>query len=245
MCSLQFGRCAQTRTGARTRARARTHTHKKMRCALCWRGTQDRRFRGRHWLCGVHRKERCAALVEPHACVVTEYTLLRGLVFDFPHACERDEALARSNYVDDIWHAREKPRAVLRAHRMLGRVAVDARPLTASETLELVTEFVAFVLRHATVLTRTPREHAKLLSLCAAKVAAWYPALVSSLSASELPRAERIVRIVRRDAGSALFLVKADVVVALSNVPREIAECIYVAYVGLIATRPVHSIRLC
>lgn len=217
-----------------------------MRCAACWRNTHDRRFRGPHWLCGVHRKERCAALLKGRACV-TEYTLLRGLVFDFPRNCERDEALARSNYVAEIWHAREKPRAVLRAHRMTGRVAVTASPTTPSETLELVTEFIAFVLRHAEALTNSPRERTKLLSLCEAKVSAWYPALIGPISIrdfGELPRAERIVRVIRRETGTALFLVKADVVAALSNVPRDIAECIYVAYVALIA-KPAQSLRLC
>ena len=53
----------------------------------------------------------------------------------------------------------------------------------------------------------------------------------------ELMRSERIVRLIRRETGSELFLVKADVVAALSNVPLDIAERIYVAYIELIAPK--------
>jgi hypothetical protein len=214
-----------------------------MKCAKCQREVQDRRFRGEHWLCGMHRKQQCAALLREKTRV-TEYTLLRGLVFDFPASCERDEALARANYVSETWHCREKPRAVLRAHRMLGRVAVTATT-TASETLDLVTEFIAFILRHAADVTHTPKQHEKLLELCATKVFEWYPVLIRPAPIRELMRAERIVRIVRRETGSVLFLVKSDLVAALSNLPLDIAERIYVAYIGLIATIPKQAIRLC
>lgn len=207
-----------------------------MKCAKCPRDVRDKKFRGEHWLCGVHRMRLCAALVRGHACV-TEYTLLRGLVFDFPLSCERREAVARANYASDTWSARSKPfDAVLRAHRMLGRVTVTA-PITTSETLELMTEFIAFVLRHARTIAMYPRAHERLLRRCTSSVTEWYPDLLrpASTTMGELMRSERIVRLVRRETGSAPFLVKADVVAALSNVPLDVAERIYVAYIALIA----------
>lgn len=209
-----------------------------MKCARCSRDIRDKKFRGDHWLCGVHRMQRCAALVRAQACV-TEYKLLRGLVFDFPLSCERNEAAARANYASETWNSRERPfdgKAVLRAHRMLGRVTVTATT-TTSETLELMTEFIAFVLRHAWTIAQTPRSHERLLRRCAFSVSEWYPVLIRPASMGELMRSERIVRLIRRETGSELFLVKADVVAALSNVPLDIAERIYVAYIELIAPK--------
>ena len=208
-----------------------------MRCARCWRDTQDRRFRGTHWLCGVHRRAQCATLVcgRPE---VTEYALLRGLVFDFPESCEREEAITRAGYVAEVWRSKEKPRAVLRAHRMLGRVGV-AHAATPLETLELVTEFIAFIVRNAAAIAVSALAHRMLLRTCETKVSEWYPSLVRPTSMRELARAERVVSIIRRETGRVLFFVRADIVLAL-NVPLDIAEHIYVAYVRLIATNATH-----
>ena len=203
-------------------------------CAVCGRATQDRRFRGTHWLCGRHRRallaKRLRTGVVPPACV-TEYDLLRLAVFAFPETCAREEALARVQYVAETWHERDKPRAVLRAHRM-GRVSVGA-PASPLELLELVTEMTAFLIRHARVIACDERGTRAILAVCASKVAEWYPALVRP--SPELARAERIVSIIRRETGTSLFLVKADVVLALRNVPSAVAERIYVAYVALIS----------
>ena len=199
-------------------------------CAVCGRATQDRRFRGTHWLCGRHRRALLAKRLRSVAAPVTEYDLLRLAVFAFPETCSRDEALVRVQYVAETWHERDKPRAVLRAHRMRTRVGARASPL---ELLELVTELTAFLVRHARVIACDERGTRALLAVCASRVAEWYPALVRP--SPELARAERIVSLIRRETGTSLFLVKADVVLALTNVPSDVAERIYVAYVGLIS----------
>lgn len=208
-----------------------------MRCARCWRDTHDRRFRGTHWLCGVHRRAECAALVSGRR-EVTEYTLLRGLVFEFPATCARDEALTRANYVAEVWRAKEKPKSVLRAHRMLGRVGVT-QPPTPLEILELVTEFISFIVRNAAAIAASALAHRMLLRTCETKVSEWYPALIRPTSIRELTRAERVVSMIRRETGRVLFFVRADIVLAL-NVPLDVAERIYVAYVALIATNATH-----
>lgn len=212
-----------------------------MKCALCWRDTQDRRFRGPHWLCGVHRRAQCLALLRGTS-EVTEYALLRGLVFDFPISCERDEAITRASYVAEVWRSKEIPRAVLRAHRMIGRVkVVDAT--TPIETLDLVTEFISFIVRNAAEIAQSELGHKILLRTCTTKVSEWYPALIRPTDIQELMRAERVLRLIRNETGASPFLVKADFVVSL-NVPVDIAERIYVAYVGLIATSQPH-VRMC
>lgn len=203
-------------------------------CAVCGRATQDRRFRGTHWLCGRHRRALLAKQLRSVSPPVTEYDLLRLAVFAFPETCSRDEALVRVQYAAETWHERDKPRAVLRAHRLAGQVSVGARA-SPLEILELVTELTAFLIRHARVIACDERGTRALLAVCASKVAAWYPALVRPSPPPELSRAERIVSIIRRETGTSLFLVKADVVLALRNVPSEVAERIYVAYVELIS----------
>ena len=212
-----------------------------MKCARCWRDTQDRKFRGSHWMCGVHRRAHCLALLHGTS-EVTEYALLRGLVFDFPVSCERDEAITRANYAAEVWRSLEKPRAVLRAHRMLGRVKVVAAT-TRIETLDLVTEFISFVVRNAAQIAQSDFGHRILLRTCAEKVCEWYPALIRPTGVRELMRAERVLRLIRHVTGASPFLVKADFVVSL-NVPVDIAERIYVAYIGLIATSAPH-VRMC
>ena len=199
-------------------------------CAACGRATQDRRFRGTHWLCGRHRRALLAKRLRGVAAPVTEYDLLRLAVFAFPETCSRDEALVRVQYVAETWHERDKPRAVWRAHRMRASVGAPASPL---ELLELVTELTAFLIRHARVIACDERGTRAILAVCASKVAEWYPALVRP--SPELARAERIVSLIRRETGTSLFLVKADVVLALTNVPSDVAERIYVAYVELIS----------
>jgi hypothetical protein len=206
-------------------------------CAECGRATQDRRFRGTHWLCVRHRRALLAKRLRigglAPACV-TEYDLLRRAVFAFPEACARDEALARIQYVSETWHERDKPRAVLRAHRM-GRMSVGA-PASPLELLELVTELTAFLIRHARVIAGDELATRALLAVCAGRVAQWYPALVRPAPPLELTRAERIVSLIRRETGRSLFLVKADVVLALQNIPFDVAERIHVAYVQLISS---------
>lgn len=199
-------------------------------CAVCGRATQDRRFRGTHWLCGRHRRALLAKRLRSVAPPVTEYDLLRLAAFAFPETCSRDEALVRVQYVAETWHERDKPRAVLSAHRMRTSVGAPASPL---ELLELVTELTAFLIRHARVIACDERGARALLAVCASRVAEWYPALVRP--SPELARAERIVSLIRRETGTSLFLVKADVVLALRNVPSDVAERIYVAYVELIS----------
>jgi hypothetical protein len=214
-----------------------------MRCKLCSRDTQDRRFQGTHWLCGVHRRAACVERLGG-ATKVSEYALLRGLVFDFPDSCERDEALARAYYVSETWHLRDKSRVVLRAHRMLGRVAATCTA-TPHETLELVTEFTAFVLRHAGVIAQTEAHRTMLVATCATKVAQWYPMLIRPVGIRELMRAERVVSLIWRETGRRLFLVKADVVLGLASLPLDVAERIYLAYVARISLHATLGVMMC
>jgi hypothetical protein len=112
-----------------------------MKClAGCGCGVRDPRFGGTHWLCKTHR----AALGESllgNFNALTEYALLRALVFHFPWRCERKEARARIFYVAETLASGDKTRAVLRAHGMLG--VLVAPSVTQIDVIALVTELSA------------------------------------------------------------------------------------------------------
>jgi hypothetical protein len=205
-----------------------------MKCthAACYCGIRDPRFRGTHWLCKTHR----AALGESllgNFNALTEYALLRSLVFHFPELCGPQEARARIFYVSETLTAPDKARAVLRAHGMLG--VLVAPSVTQIDVIALVTDLVAFVVRHASILTQTDRRREELVSLCVRKSSEWYHSLVLPAGIRELMRAERLVYLIRREAGTVICLVRADFAVAFARMPRDVADSIYVAYVTAIS----------
>lgn len=198
--------------------------------AGCRLGTRDPRFGGAHWNCKKHRAALGEALLIGRT-VISEFELLRSLVFQFPELCGRHESRARIFYVSEILASRDKARAVFRAHGMLG-VRVTAR-VTQIEVIALVTELVAFVLRHAHILTKRRRE--ELVAMCVHKSREWYRALIVPAGIRDLMRAERLVDLIRRDTGTVICLVRADFSVAFGIFPRDVADHIYTCYISLIA----------
>ena len=206
-----------------------------MKCmrAGCRLGTRDPRFGGTHWICKKHRAALGESLLVGRT-VITEFELLRVLVFRFPEFCGSHEARARIFYVSETLMAPDKARAVLRAHGMMG-VRVTAR-VTQIDVIELVMHLVAFVLRHSHILTRTDRRRDELVALCVRKGSEWYRALIVPAEIRDLMRAERLVYLIRRERGGAeICLVRADFALAFGIFPRDVADAIYVAYVTAIA----------
>lgn len=204
-----------------------------MKCmhAGCRLGTRDPRFGGTHWLCKTHRETLGESLLVGRT-VITEFELLRVLVFHFPEFCCSHEARARIFYVSETLMAPDKARAVFRAHGMMG-VRVTAR-VTQIDVIELVTELVAFIFRHSHILTRIERRD-ELVALCVRKGSEWYRALIVPAEIRDVMRAERLVYLIRRETGAVICLVRADFALAFGIFPRDVADAIYVAYVTAIA----------
>lgn len=206
-----------------------------MKCmhAGCCCGIRDARFGGTHWICTTHRATLGESLLLGRT-VITEFELLRVLLFQFPDFCGRHEARARIFYVFETLASRDKARAVLRAHGMLG-VRVTAR-VTRIDVIELVTELVAFIFRHSYILMRTHRRREELVAMCVHKSREWYHALIVPAEIRDLMRAERLVYLIRRErGGTEICLVRADFALAFGIFPRDVADAIYVAYVAAIA----------
>lgn len=208
--------------------------------AGCCCGIRDARFGGTHWICKKHRAALGESLLVGRT-VITEFELLRVLVFHFPEFCCSHEARARIFYVSETLMAPDKARAVFRAHGMMG-VRVTAR-VTRIDVIELVTELVAFVLRHSHILTRTDRRREELVAMCVHKSREWYHALIMPAKILGLMRAERLVDLIRRETGTVICLVRADFAVAFGIFPRDVADHIYTSYISLIAESEMRRAR--
>ena len=207
--------------------------------AGCCCGIRDARFGGTHWICKKHRAALGGSLLVGMT-VITEFELLRSLVFHFPEFCGRHEARARIFYVSETLASRDKARAVLRAHGMLG-VLVAPR-VTQIDVIELVTELVAFIFRHSHILTRIERRE-ELVAMCVHKSREWYRALIMPAKILGLMRAERLVDLIRRETGTVICLVRADFAVAFGIFPRDVADHIYTSYISLIAESEMRRAR--
>jgi hypothetical protein len=73
------------------------------------------------------------------------------------------------------------------------------------------------------------------VSLCVRKSSEWYHSLVIPAGIGELMRAERLVYLIRRAAGAAICLVRADFAVAFARMPRDVADHIFICYISMIA----------
>jgi hypothetical protein len=197
------------------------------RCVECARPVADRHFRGSHWLCEAHRRERGARV----GAEESEAELLERLVYDFPESCRYDLFRARMMYARDVWCTADKAREVCRAHGLAVRVT---RRVTKRDVQGLVHALVAFVCRH---LHLAP---ASLGEACVRRVRELYPRLACAETRQGRMRGERTLAVLEGATGVREFLVLSDVARGLGAVlPRDAVELVYAAYVRSLWSGPV------
>jgi hypothetical protein len=197
----------------------------KSTCAECERTVLART----HWLCCAHRRARGRAFLARFGEETTEGQVLGELVFSFPAVCASVEHFLGHFYaVTRCWTIRAPWRDVLRQHSLLGKVRVCGS-MSRADVAELVSRFAAFTASHA-------RDYgwAQLVATCAARVAEWYPALVPPGPLDSVLYAERMVACL--PARYRPFIVFADVERALRALPRDLVECVFLHYIGMIRT---------